>query len=187
MSNYLIEISYFLLDLLISFIILIFSLRLLLSFFNASSSNSIVQSIIKISKPLKSFLFFIPNIKRLETSSFLIIIVAHFINLYIEGINSGTGTTTLKLIIFSFQKSIFTLLNTLTIIFIILAISSWFTKNSRNSSLDIVYQIANPILVNIRKIIPTAIGVIDFSVIIVLVLIYFINYFVHIIFSYLFV
>ena len=89
-----------------------------------------------------------------------------------------------KIIIFSFKSSIFSILNVLTIIFIILAISSWFTQSRQintNPALDIVYQIANPILYLIKRIIPTSVGVIDFSVIIALVLIHFIQNFLNVI------
>ena len=81
-----------------------------------------------------------------------------------------------KLVLFSFKSSIFSLLNALTIIFIILAISSWFSQSpqsNKNPALDIIYQISNPILSIIRKFIPTSVGVIDFSVVIALVLIHF--------------
>ena len=89
-----------------------------------------------------------------------------------------------KLLLFSFKSSIFSILNALTIIFIILAISSWFTQSmsySRNPVLEIIYEISNPILYFIKRIIPTSVGVIDFSVIIALVLIHFIQNFINII------
>ena len=89
-----------------------------------------------------------------------------------------------KLLLFSLKSSIFSILNALTIIFIILAISSWFTQSimhNRNPALDIIYEISNPILYSIKRIVPTSVGVIDFSVIIALVLIHFIQNFINII------
>ena len=88
-----------------------------------------------------------------------------------------------KVIIYSIKSSIFSILNALTIIFIVLAISSWFVQSplsNRNPVLDIIYQISNPILFFIRRFIPTSVGIIDFSVIIALILIYFIQSFINI-------
>ena len=96
----------------------------------------------------------------------------------------GTDIVYEQIIIFAFKSSIFSLLNVLTIIFIVLAISSWFVQSRQintNPALDIVYQISNPILYYIKRIIPTSVGVIDFSVIIALVLIHFLQNFINII------
>jgi uncharacterized protein YggT (Ycf19 family) len=96
----------------------------------------------------------------------------------------GSSILIEKLIIFSFKSSLFSLLNALTIIFIILAVSSWFTQSfqaNRNPAIDIVFQISNPILLFIKRFIPTSVGVIDFSVIIALVLIHFLQNFLNII------
>tara|TARA_B100000989_G_C19302298_1_gene368979 strand:- start:297 stop:614 length:318 start_codon:yes stop_codon:yes gene_type:complete len=104
--------------------------------------------------------------------------------MYTQSSLLGTDIIYEQIIIFSFKSSIFSLLNVLTIIFIVLAISSWFVQSRQintNPALDIVYQISNPILYYIKRIIPTSVGVIDFSVIIALVLIHFLQNFINII------
>ena len=184
MSNSFPELGFFVIDLVLSFLILVFTLRILLSMSSASSNNPITQSIIKISKPVRSLLLFIPNIGKFEVSSFAIIFICHFLNIYFQSSILGSNIILEKLVLFSFKSSIFSLLNALTIIFIILAISSWFVQSSqsnRNPALDIIYQISNSILFFIKKVIPTSVGIIDFSVIIALVLIHFIKNFLNII------
>ena len=184
MSNSFPELGFFIIDLVLSFLILVFTLRILLAMSSASSNNPITQSIIKISKPVRSLLLFIPNIGKFEVSSFAIIFICHFFNIYFQSSILGSDIILEKLILFSFKSSIFSLLNALTIIFIILAISSWFVQSpqsNRNPALDIIYQISNSILFFIKKIIPTSVGIIDFSVIIALVLIHFIKNFINII------
>jgi len=181
MSNSFPELGFFIVDLILSFFILIFTLRILLSMFSANANNPITQSIIKISRPIRSIFTFIPNLGKFELSSFILIFIFHFLNVYTQ---STSDIIVEKIIIFSFKSSIFSILNVLTIIFIILAISSWFTQSRQintNPALDIVYQIANPILYLIKKIIPTSVGVIDFSVIIALVLIHFVQNFLNVI------
>ena len=181
MSNSFPELGFFIVDLILSFFILIFTLRILLSMFSANANNPITQSIIKISRPIRSIFTFIPNLGKFELSSFILIFIFHFLNVYTQ---STSDIIVEKIIIFSFKSSIFSILNVLTIIFIILAISSWFTQSRQintNPALDIVYQIANPILYLIKRIIPTSVGVIDFSVIIALVLIHFIQNFLNVI------
>tara|TARA_S200000501_G_scaffold30582_1_gene25757 strand:- start:3 stop:560 length:558 start_codon:yes stop_codon:yes gene_type:complete len=184
MSNSFPELSFFIVDLILSFLILIFTLRILLSMSGASGNNPITQTIIKISRPIRYILLFVPNISRFELSSFLIIFICHFFNIYAQSSLLGADIIYEQIIIFSFKSSIFSLLNVLTIIFIVLAISSWFVQSRQintNPALDIVYQISNPILYYIKRIIPTSVGVIDFSVIIALVLIHFLQNFINII------
>ena len=184
MSNSFPEIGFFVIDLALSFLILVFTLRILLAMCSASPNNPITQSIIKISKPIRSLLLFFPNIGKFEVSSFFIIFICHLINIYFQNSILGSDIILERLILFSFKSSIFSLLNALTIIFIILAISSWFVQSpqsNKNPALDIIYQISNPILYLIKKFVPTSVGVIDFSVIIALVLIHFLQNFLNII------
>ena len=184
MSNSFPELGYFVIDLIISFLILVFTLRLLLAMSSANGNNPITQTIIKISRPIRSFFIFLPNIGKFELSSFIIIFLCHFINMYMHTSIIGSDVLLEKILLFSLKSSIFSILNALTIIFIILAISSWFTQSinhNRNPALDIIYEISNPILYSIKRIVPTSVGVIDFSVIIALVLIHFIQNFINII------
>lgn len=184
MSNSFPELGYFVIDLIISFLILVFTLRLLLAMSSANGNNPITQTIIKISRPIRSFFIFLPNLGKFELSSFIIIFLCHFINMYMHTSIIGSDVLLEKLLLFSLKSSIFSILNALTIIFIILAISSWFTQSinhNRNPALDIIYEISNPILYSIKRIVPTSVGVIDFSVIIALVLIHFIQNFINII------
>ena len=184
MSNSFPELGYFVIDLIISFLMLVFTLRLLLAMSSANGNNPITQTIIKISRPIRSFFIFLPNIGKFELSSFIIIFLCHFINMYMHTSIIGSDVLLEKLLLFSLKSSIFSILNALTIIFIILAISSWFTQSinhNRNPALDIIYEISNPILYSIKRIVPTSVGVIDFSVIIALVLIHFIQNFINII------
>ena len=161
MSNSFSELGFFTADIILSFLVLIFTLRILLALCNASAYNPITQTIIKITRPIKSVLFLI----------------------FIQGTILGSDIILEKVLIYSLKSGIFSIFNALTIIFIILAISSWFVQSpvsNRNPVLDIIYQISNPILFFIRRFIPTTVGVIDFSVIIALIIIYFIQSLVNI-------
>lgn len=183
MSNSFSELGFFAADLILSFLVLIFTLRILLALSNANAYNPITQTIIKITRPIKSVLFFIPNLGKFEISSFAVICLCHISSYYIQGMIIGSDIILERVLIYSLKSSIFSIFNALTIIFIILAISSWFVQSpisNRNPVLDIIYQISNPILFFIRRFIPTTVGVIDFSVIIALIIIYFIQSFVNI-------
>ncbi len=61
MSNSFPELSFFVVDLILSFLILIFTLRILLSMSSASGNNPITQTIIKISRPIRYILFIRPK------------------------------------------------------------------------------------------------------------------------------
>ena len=154
----------FTINLILSFLILVFTLRILLALCSANAYNPITQSIIKISRPIRYLFFFLPNFGKFEISSFMIIFICHFLSNFL-----GSDIIMERLIILSFKGSIFSILNALTVIFIILAISSWFVRPSvsnRSPVLDIIYQISNPILFLIKRLVPTSVGIIDFSVII---------------------
>ena len=172
MSNSFSELGFFTADIILSFLVLIFTLRILLALCNASAYNPITQTIIKITRPIKSVLFFIPNLGKFEISSFIVICLCHISSYYIQGTILGSDIILEKVLIYSLKSAIFSIFNALTIIFIILALSSWFVQSpvsNRNPVLDIIYQISNPILFFIRRFIPTTVGVIDFSVIIALI------------------
>ena len=183
MSNSFSELGFFTADIILSFLVFIFTLRILLALCNASAYNPITQTIIKITRPIKSVLFFIPNLGKFEISSFIVICLCHISSYYIQGTILRSDIILEKVLIYSLKSGIFSIFNALTIIFIILAISSWFVQSpvsNRNPVLDIIYQISNPILFFIRRFIPTTVGVIDFSVIIALIIIYFIQSLVNI-------
>ena len=183
MSNSFSELGFFTADIILSFLVLIFTLRILLALCNASAYNPITQTIIKITRQIKTVLYFIPNLGKFEISSFIVICLCHISSYYIQGTILGSDIILEKVLIYSLKSVIFSIFNALTIIFIILAISSWFVQSpvsNRNPVLDIIYQISNPILFFIRRFIPTTVGVIDFSVIIALIIIYFIQSLVNI-------
>ena len=58
MSNSFPELGYFVIDLIISFLILVFTLRLLLAMSSANGNNPITQTIIKIQDLLDLFYIF---------------------------------------------------------------------------------------------------------------------------------
>ena len=101
MSNSFPELSFFIVDLILSFLILIFTLRILLSMSGASGNNPITQTIIKISRPIRYILLFVPNISRFELSSFLIIFICHFFNIYAQSLLLGTDIVYEQIIIFA--------------------------------------------------------------------------------------
>ena len=186
MSNSFPQLGSQLIDIFFTFIVFVFTLRLLMAFFSTSAHNPITQSIIKISRPILKVFFFIPNINKFELASFFVISFSHFMNKFIIKFLTGKDIIFYSpIIIESIRDSINSILNVLTTIFIILAISSWFVQSpqsNRNAALDIIYQITTPILFFVKRIVPTAVGVIDFSVIIVLFLILLLKNIVHIIF-----
>tara|TARA_B100000287_G_scaffold418482_1_gene455477 strand:+ start:537 stop:1094 length:558 start_codon:yes stop_codon:yes gene_type:complete len=158
-----IEISIFL----VSFLILIFKLRLLMSLFRVDYYNPITQFVIKFTKPFILFLFFLPRIKSFETSSFILLTSLYFLESFLNDHKDGSLFIYSSEIIPALKDCIFGILNTLVVIFIILAVSSWFMPlghGTRNPVINLVYEITNPILYKIRSIIPATFGVIDFSV-----------------------
>ena len=104
MSNSFPELGFFIVDLVISFLVLVFTLRILLAMTSASSNNPLTQSIIKISKPIRSLLLFIPNLGKFEISSFAIIFICHFLNIYFQSTILGSDIILEKLVLFSFKS-----------------------------------------------------------------------------------
>tara|TARA_Y100001960_G_C14265034_1_gene629379 strand:- start:48 stop:605 length:558 start_codon:yes stop_codon:yes gene_type:complete len=151
----------------VSFLILIFKLRFLMSLFRVDYYNPITQFVIKFTKPFIVFLFFLPRIRSFELSSFVLLISLYFLDSFLESYTKASLFIYSNEIIPALKSCIFGILNTLVVIFIILAVSSWFTPlghGTRNPVLNLVNEITSPILYKIRSIIPVTFGVIDFSV-----------------------
>lgn len=159
----------------ISLGLFIFNFRFLMFFFKVNYYNPITQSIVKITNPFLFIFRIIPNIKNFEISTFLVLLILHFITFYIsfgDGLNSTAQLPAIAS--FIIKKTFLGIFDLLIIIMIAYAISSWFRMgniSNKNHFFQIIDEICNPIIFFIRRFIPTSVGVIDFSVVIALFLI----------------
>lgn len=150
---------------------LVLVLRVWLQFARVDYYNPLSQFIVKVTEPvLKPIRKIAPIIKNIDTSAFLVIFILGALK---------------ALIYFGLAIDVMLVLGILSIvkaigvaIFYVLfigAISSWFNRGN-NPIFYALYQLSEPLLRPIRKILPT-IGVIDFSPMVVVFILLFINNF----------
>lgn len=150
---------------------LVLVLRVWLQFARVDYYNPLSQFVVKVTEPvLKPIRKIAPIIKNIDTSAFLVIFILGALK---------------ALIYFGLAIDVMLVLGVLSIvkaigvaIFYVLfigAISSWFNRGN-NPIFYALYQLSEPLLRPIRKILPT-IGVIDFSPMVVVFILLFINNF----------
>lgn len=150
---------------------LVLVLRAWLQFAHVDYYNSLSQFVVKITEPvLKPLRKIAPIIKNIDTSAFLLIFVLGALK---------------ALLYFGLSLEVMLVLGVLSIlknigvaIFYVLfagAISSWFNRGN-SPIIYALYQLSEPLLRPVRKILPT-IGVIDFSPMVIVFILLFINNF----------
>lgn len=150
---------------------LVLVLRVWLQFARVDYYNPLSQFVVKVTEPvLKPIRKIVPIIKNIDTSAFLVIFVLGalksvlYFGLVIDAMLILGALSILK----SIGVAIFYVL-------FIGAISSWFNRGN-NPIFYALYQLSEPLLRPVRKILPT-IGVIDFSPMVIVFILLFINNF----------
>ena len=174
----------FLIDIIFGILTFIVMFRFLLQLARADFRNPLSQAIVKMSNPmLKPFRRIIPGFAGIDFASivvmFLLVMIKLSLTLLIADsfsvlqfrIGFGPDTTTgiLRMVV----ASVFILLDSAIWIYIfaiiILAIASWIVQGGYNPVLALLYQLTNPVMQPIRRIMPTAAGI-DFSPLVAIII-----------------
>lgn len=150
---------------------LVLVLRAWLQFARVDYYNPLSQFVVKVTEPvLKPLRKIAPIIKNIDTSAFLLI--------FILGALKSVLYVGLAIDVMLMLGVLSILKNVGVAIFYVLfagAISSWFNRGN-NPIFYALYQLSEPLLRPVRKILPT-IGVIDFSPMVIVFILLFINNF----------
>ena len=138
-------------------------LRLLLQWVKADFYNPLSQFLIKVTNPvLVPARRIIPSIGKLDTASVLVMAVLELIQLAIITQLTQATYPLQFLLLFAFKKLLVTLLITYFVLIIARVIVSWVANQSRHPLIPLIYQLTEPVLRPINRLVPP-IGGIDLS------------------------
>lgn len=151
-------------------------LRLLLQWVKADFYNPLSQFLIKITNPvLVPARRIIPSIGPLDTASVVVMYALEIMQLVIIGLISQPDYGLTFLLVFSLQKLIIALIMIYFVLIIARVIVSWIANQSRHPIIPLIYQLTDPVLRPINKVLPP-IGGFDLSPLIALIALRFLLY-----------
>lgn len=138
-------------------------LRLLLQFVKADFYNPLCQFLVKVTNPVViPFRRIIPAIGPLDTASVVVMFALQAISVFLITRLGTIEMSAVQVLIYSGIKILMMLLITYMILIIVSVILSWFGTRAQHPIVPLIYQLTEPVLRPIRKVIP-AIGGIDLS------------------------
>ena len=138
-------------------------LRLLLQWVRADFYNPLSQFLVKITNPvLVPARRIIPSVGKLDTASVVVMLLLELAQLAIISVLNPTGFGVQFLLLFAIKKLIFTLLMTYFVLIIARVVISWIANQSRHPLIPLIYQLTEPVLRPISRLIPP-LGGIDLS------------------------
>ena len=135
-------------------------LRLLLQWVRADFYNPLSQLLIRLTNPaLVPLRRIIPSIGRLDTASVVLMLALEFIGVWLAGKIGSSTMEWQQIIAFSVIKLLMTLLMTYFFLIIVAVILSWLGQGLRHPFIPLVFQLTEPVLRPIRRVIPPIAGI----------------------------
>jgi YggT family protein len=135
-------------------------LRLLLQWVRADFYNPVCQFLVKVTNPaLVPLRRVVPSIGRLDTSSVLLMYVMELLGTWLLGQFGSAGIQWQHVMLFAAAKLLLTLLMTYFFLIIAAVILSWLGQGVRHPFVPLLFQLTEPVLRPIRKIIPPIAGI----------------------------
>jgi YggT family protein len=134
-------------------------LRLLLQWVRADFYNPLCQFLVKVTNPvLVPLRRVIPSIGRLDTASVVLMLLLEVFSIWIISQIGSSEMNIQQIIAFSAIKLMMTLLMTYFFLIIVSVILSWIGQRTHNPVVPLIYQLTEPVLRPIRKVIPPIAG-----------------------------
>lgn len=163
----------YLVSTLISLYVTAVMLRLLLQWVRADFYNPVCQFLVKITNPvLVPMRRVIPSIGRLDTASVVLMYVLECVSVWFLSLWSPLDWGAPEIALFAAVSLVAMLLWTWFILIIAMVILSWVGRNFHHPIVPLIYQLTEPVLKPIRKVIPPISGI-DLSPLFALVIIRF--------------
>jgi len=135
-------------------------LRLMLQWVRADFYNPVCQFLVKLTNPpLLPLRRFIPAVGRLDTAGVVLLLVLEIAGVWVVSRISSTPLLPAQIVLFSITKLLATLLMTYFFLIIAAAILSWVGGRLRHPVIPLVYQLTEPVMRPIRKVIPPIAGI----------------------------
>ena len=163
----------YLVSTLISLYVTAVMLRLLLQWVRADFYNPLCQFLVKATNPvLVPMRRVIPSIGKLDTASVVLMLVLEFISVWVLSLLSPLNWNAGQVFLFAIVSLVAMLLWTYFILIIVMVVLSWFGRQWRHPLIPLVYQLTEPVLRPIRKVIPPISGI-DLAPLLALIIIRF--------------
>ncbi len=138
-------------------------LRLLLQWVRADFYNPLCQFLVRITNPvLKPARRLVPSIGKLDTASVVVMILMELLQLIIINQLGHLSFGASFLFLYTIRKLLIILLFTYIVLVIARVIVSWIAGHSQHPMIPLIYQLTEPLLRPIARVIPP-IGGIDLS------------------------
>lgn len=135
-------------------------LRLMLQWVRADFYNPVCQFLVRITNPLIVPLRrVIPSIGRLDTASVVLLLLLEFFSVWVASRISSNPLDLQQIVVFSLFKLFATLLMIWFFLIIAGVILSWVGARMQHPVVPLVYQLTEPVLAPIRKVIPPIAGI----------------------------
>ena len=135
-------------------------LRLLLQWVRADFYNPVCQFLVKLTNPaLVPLRRVIPAFGRLDTAAVLLMLVLEMSNVWIVSRIGSTPLPAAAIALFSIMKLLATLLMTYFFLIIAAVILSWVGGGLRHPVVPLVFQLTEPVMRPIRRVIPPIAGI----------------------------
>lgn len=148
-------------------------LRLLLQWVRADFYNPLSQFLVKLTNPaIIPLRRVIPAVGRLDTASVVLMLVLEIFGVWLVSQLSSQTVGWTQIVPFAVRKLCMTLLMTYFFLIIASVILSWIGQNLRHPFVPLLYQLTEPVLRPIRRVIPPIAGI-DLSALFALIAIRF--------------
>ena len=135
-------------------------LRLLLQWVRADFYNPVCQFLVKVTNPaLLPLRRFVPSIGRLDTASVILMYALEWLGAWLVGQFGSADMQWQQIMLFAAVKLLMTLLMTYFFLIIAAVFLSWLGQGLRHPFVPLVFQLTEPVLRPIRKIIPPIAGI----------------------------
>lgn len=135
-------------------------LRLLLQWVRADFYNPVCQFLVSVTNPLLLPLRrVIPSIGRIDTAAIVLMLALEILGVWIVSRIASSPLALTQVFLFSITKLLATLLMTYFFLIIAAVILSWVGGRLRHPVIPLVYQLTEPVMRPIRKVIPPIAGI----------------------------
>jgi YggT family protein len=135
-------------------------LRFLLQWVKADFYNPLCQFLVKVTNPVVVPLRkVIPSLGRLDTASVILMYLLELLGVWLVSRIGGAEIPWPQIIAFSATKLVMTLLMTYFFLIIVSVILSWIGGGVRHPFIPLIYQLTEPVLRPIRRVIPPIAGI----------------------------
>ena len=135
-------------------------LRLLLQWVRADFYNPVCQFLVKVTNPaLVPLRRVIPAIGRLDTAAVVLMLMLEVLGVWVVSRIASSPLDPVQVVLFSVTKLLATLLMTYFFLIIAAVLLSWIGGSLRHPVIPLVYQLTEPVMRPIRKVIPPIAGI----------------------------